>query len=149
MACPGARPAGLFVDRDGALLVPDWEAGRPIARFDPAAGSGENRRLRFELVDGSEAASTLARSTTGELWLGSDKGAFVLGQPKELRKDIGAVRFSEPGPDGVMWFSTQSERKDSIWRYDPTPHEVTRLRGRNLRTRMGCLRDRQEWFADC
>ncbi len=112
---PGAKPAALYLDRDGALLVADLDHG--IARFDPATAARE--RIRFELMPGSEPASALALSTTGELWLGGDKGAFVLGQPKESRKEIGAVRLAEPGRDGVMWFGTQAPAKSSIWRYEP------------------------------
>ncbi len=120
---PGARPADLYIDRDGALLVSDWEAGRPVARFDPGSTAGE--RIRFELLDGSGPASALARSTTGELWMGRDAGAFVLGQPDELGKAIGPVLVAEPGRDGVMWFVTESESKCSIWRYEPSSTPVS------------------------
>jgi hypothetical protein len=118
---PGANPAALYLDRDGALLVSDVETGRPVARFDPASGSGE--RIRFDLVDGSGSARALARSTTGELWIGRDAGAYIVGQPKESIKEIGRVQFAEPGRDGVMWFSTDSVAQnggDSIWRYEPS-----------------------------
>jgi signal transduction histidine kinase/DNA-binding response OmpR family regulator/ligand-binding sensor domain-containing protein len=115
---PGARPAALYVDRDGALLVSDWERDRPVARFKPTSTAGE--RIRFELLEGSGPASALARSTTGELWMGRDAGALIVGQPKETINDIGAVRFAEPGRDGVMWFATQKNNKDSVWRYEPS-----------------------------
>ncbi len=112
---PGADPATLYVDRDRSLLLSDWL--NPVARFDPGAAGGE--RIRFdELVLGSRAASALARSTPGELWMGRDDGVFVLGQPEESGKAIGAVRLAESGRDGVMWFGVQSG-KDSIWRYEP------------------------------
>ncbi|MEO8352919.1 MAG: response regulator, partial [Chthoniobacteraceae bacterium] len=114
---PGARPSDLYLDRDGALLVSDWEAGRPIARFDP--GSAADERIHFELIDGSGPASALARSSTGELWMGRDAGAFVLGQPDESGQAIGGVHVAEPGRKGVMWFGTESDRRCSIWRYEP------------------------------
>ena len=114
---PGARPAALYLDRDGALLISDSEAGRLVARFNPAATTGE--RIRFELVLGSGPARALARSTTGELWMGLDAGAFVLGRPDDSGKGIGAVPIAEPGRDGVMWFATQKDQKNSIWRYEP------------------------------
>ena len=115
---PGANPAALYLDHDGALLVSDWEAGRPIARFDPITATGE--RIRFELLKESAEASALARSTTGELWTGRDAGTLVLGQPAESGKAIGAVFLAEPGRDGVMWFGTQQAGKnDTIWRYEP------------------------------
>jgi ligand-binding sensor domain-containing protein len=76
---PGASPADLYVDRDGALLVSDFDAARPVARFDPSSNAGE--RIRFETMEGSGPATALARSTTGELWMGRDKGAFLLGHP--------------------------------------------------------------------
>jgi signal transduction histidine kinase/CheY-like chemotaxis protein/ligand-binding sensor domain-containing protein len=115
---PGARPAALYLDRDGALLVSDWEGGRPVARFDPATSGGE--RIRFDLVDDSGPASVLARSTTGELWMGRDAGALIVGQPKEAIREIGAVGYAEPGRDGVMWFGSRTEKKYSIWRYEPS-----------------------------
>jgi len=112
---PGAQPSALYLDRDGALLVGDWNSG--VARFDPASTAGE--RNRFELMNGSESSATLARSTTGELWLGNGGGPFVLGQPLESRKQIGQVIDSEPGPDGTMWFSVWVEGEFSIWRHEP------------------------------
>ena len=48
---PGANPADIYLDRDGALLVSDWEAGRSVARFNPGSTVGE--RIRFELLEGS------------------------------------------------------------------------------------------------
>ena len=115
---PGANPAALYLDRDGALLVSDLEAGRPVARLDPASTAGE--RIRFDLMEGSGPARALARSTTGELWVGGDKGAFVLGQPEESGKAIGAVQLAEPGIEGIMWFGTQSATNHSVWRYEPS-----------------------------
>jgi signal transduction histidine kinase/CheY-like chemotaxis protein/ligand-binding sensor domain-containing protein len=113
---PGARPTALYLDRDGALLVADEESRRPVARFDPASSAGG--RIRFEPVAGSDSAWTLARSTNGELWMGRDPGAFVVGQPDEAVKAIGSVHFADPGREGVMWFGTQSTTGDSIWRYE-------------------------------
>jgi signal transduction histidine kinase/DNA-binding response OmpR family regulator/ligand-binding sensor domain-containing protein len=116
---PGAHPTALYLDHDGALLVADGEAGRPVARFEPAPGAGE--RIRFELVEGSGPATALARSTTGGLWLGTEQGAFLAGQPKESGREIGLVHFAEPGRAGVMWFGTsQPAASDSIWRYEPS-----------------------------
>jgi signal transduction histidine kinase/DNA-binding response OmpR family regulator/ligand-binding sensor domain-containing protein len=112
---PGAQPSALYLDHDGALLVGDYNRG--AARFDPAATEGELNR--FELLERSEPTTTLARSTTGELWLGNVGGPFVLGQPLDSRKQIGRVIDSEAGPDGTMWFIIFAEREFSIWRYDP------------------------------
>jgi signal transduction histidine kinase/DNA-binding response OmpR family regulator/ligand-binding sensor domain-containing protein len=111
---PGARPSVLYVDHDGALLVADWDLG--IARFDPAAAA---ERIRFDLLPGSEAASALARSTTGDLWFGNDQGAFLLGQPQATREERGPVQLAEPGRDGAMWFSAGPSGAASIWRYEP------------------------------
>src|SRR5678815_2411057 len=108
----------LYVDRDGALLVSDFDAARPVARFDPSSNAGEG--IRFETMEGSGPATALARSTTGELWMGRDKGAFLLGHPDEAVKEIGVVGLAEPGLDGVMWFGVNDEKSDSIWRYEPS-----------------------------
>jgi signal transduction histidine kinase/DNA-binding response OmpR family regulator/ligand-binding sensor domain-containing protein len=112
---PGAQPSALYLDGDGALLVADWNRG--IARYDPATKLDE--RIRFEVLEGSEPASALARSSSGELWLGTDKNAFILQQPTELRKEIGTVLQVEPAPGGRMWFSSRSGQASSIWCYDP------------------------------
>ncbi len=109
---PGTRPSDLYVDRDGALLVADWDL--PMATFDPASAATE--RQRFAPVPNSSAASAMARSTTGELWYGTDQGAFIQGQPEEAGRAIGAVRLAAAGRDGVMWFGTVSGQTWSIWR---------------------------------
>ena len=120
---PGAKPTALYLDHDGALLVADWEAGRPVGRFDPASGAVD--RIHFELVEDSGPAIALARSTAGELWLGTEQGAFAVGQPKEFGREIGLVLFVEPGRGGVMWFGTaQSANQDSVWRYEPPAGET-------------------------
>ena len=106
---PGARPAALYLDRDGALLVSDWEAS------GPSRGSIQLRLLvsgiRFEMMEGSGPASALARSTTGELWMEATRGPSSRGSPMNRGKEIGAVQFAEPGLDGVMWFGTRRRQK--------------------------------------
>ncbi len=112
---PGTRTSDIYVDRDGALLAADWDL--PMARFDPAsAATGRNR---FAPVENSSAASVLACSTTGELWCGTDQGAFVLGQPDATGRAIGAVRLAAAGRDGAMWFGSLSAKNWSIWYREP------------------------------
>jgi len=113
----GTRPQVLHVDRDGALLVSDVDRGQPIVRFDPASAATD--RLRFAPVENSRPAYALARATTGELWFGTDSGAYILGQPEEAGQTIGAVRLAAAGRDGVMWFGTLAANTYSIWRREP------------------------------
>ena len=114
---PGTRPSSFGMDRNGALLVADWDAARPIARFDPA--SAATARSRFEPLENSHGASVLARSTTGEIWYGTEKGAFLLGQPQEMGREIGNVTHAEAGRDGAMWFGVAKNSAWSVWRYEP------------------------------
>ena len=70
-------------------------------------------------MEKSPAARRVARSTTGELWIGTDLGVFVLGQEEKSGKAIGKVQQAVAGRDGVMWFVVGDEAKGSIWRYEP------------------------------
>ena len=98
---PGNNPNTLCTDRDGSLLVGDWSA--PIARYRPEPGTGN--RPRFQIVEGSGPASALARSTTGDLWFGEDRGARILGEKSpSVDWTIGAVRLAQAGENGTVWF---------------------------------------------
>ena len=109
---PGSTPATLFVDTDGSLLVGSWRD--PIARYRPSSIPGD--RPQFEVLDGSPPASALARSSTGDLWVGSDAGARPLEADVPLAEEItGPVSLARAGPNGVMWFGGPG---NGVWRYD-------------------------------
>jgi signal transduction histidine kinase/DNA-binding response OmpR family regulator/ligand-binding sensor domain-containing protein len=113
----GTQP-NLHVDRDGALLVADYS--QPMVRFDPA--SAEAGQVRFAPVTNSVAASALARSTTGDLWVGTRQGAYVLDQPETVGRAIGELSYVAAGRDGVMWFARHHGGPNwSLWRRDPEP----------------------------
>ncbi len=98
---PGVQPVAVFVDTDGALLVGDNNA--PVGRYAVSAGAGE--RIRFEPLEGSVGSYALARSATGELWYGTDKGAYRLGQTPTPEQDIGPVPRMRAATNGHLWFS--------------------------------------------
>ena len=116
---PGARPAALYLDRDGALLVSDWEAGRPVARFDPAATAGE--RIRFELVEGPDRPRRWRARRRVSFGWAATTGPSSMGQPDESRQ--GDRRGSARGA-GSRWRDVvrhrDRTRSDSIWRYEPS-----------------------------
>jgi signal transduction histidine kinase/DNA-binding response OmpR family regulator/ligand-binding sensor domain-containing protein/protocatechuate 3,4-dioxygenase beta subunit len=124
---PGGAAAQLFTDADGSLLVADTNA--PIARYAPgsagAAGiagipAGE-ARPRFTILEGSQPAYALARSSLGELWYGTGNGAFRLGRPPISDQDQGGVGLIKPATNGVMWFGLfRGTRGTGIVRYDGT-----------------------------
>src|SRR5262249_40043201 len=72
----GSQATTLYTDTDGSLLIGDGDAG--VARYALTGERGE--RFRFSLLENAPVASALARSTSGELWYGTDKGAYRLGK---------------------------------------------------------------------
>ncbi len=115
---PGSYPVTLYTDTDGSLLVGD--AALPgVARYAPSDAGGE--RPRFTLLEGFDfPVFSLARSSSGELWYGAEKGAYRLGRPAIPGQDMGIVLQVRPATNGVIWFMTRSQRNDGIWRYDGT-----------------------------
>ena len=61
----------------------------------------------------------MARSSTGDLWIGIAKGVSILGEP-DAGKDIGYTQFIRAGTDGTLWFDAQAPdgNRQSIWRHD-------------------------------
>ena len=113
----GSQATTLYTDTDGSLLVGDGEAG--VARYAPTGVRGE--RPRFSLLENAPAASALARSASGELWYGTDKGAYRLGRPATPEQDIGIVTLTRAATNGVMWFGLRDERVPrGLARYDGT-----------------------------
>jgi signal transduction histidine kinase/CheY-like chemotaxis protein/ligand-binding sensor domain-containing protein len=112
---PGTDVTSLHVDRDGALLVGDQTAA--IGRFDPAAQKGGIPR--FEPLPESGPVRSMARSSTGDLWIGTAKGVSILGEP-DGGKEIGYTQFIRAGTDGTTWFDAQTadEVRQTIWRQD-------------------------------
>jgi signal transduction histidine kinase/CheY-like chemotaxis protein len=115
---PGERPSVLYRDTSGDVLFGDWESRRPFARYRPSEQE-KGERLRLETAEEGRAVSALARSSTGELWFGTDKGAFVLGD--EVRgREIPSVWNIVPGPDGIMYFCGWLPNLPKVlWRYNP------------------------------
>jgi len=111
----GSVPSSLLVDTNGVLLVGDGSAS--VSRYDPAAAPGE--RPRFESLPGSTAATMLARSSTGDLWMGSDNGVAILGQTLGPSANIGSIQMGRAAADGVMWFCNYANGA-GVWRYDGT-----------------------------
>ncbi len=109
---PGSQPTTLFLDTDGSLLIGDVNA--PVGRYAASAEIGE--RIRFEPIEGSVGNFALARSATGELWYGTDKGAYRLGQTRTPEQDIGGVALIRAATNGVLWFDAGA----GLTRYDGT-----------------------------
>ena len=97
---PGGNPTTLVTDSDGSLLVGDGEAA--VARYAPNNPLGV--RPKFTMLESSGPANTLARSATGDLWYGTDKGAYRFGRPPTPDHDIGRVLLAKAAANGVMWF---------------------------------------------
>ena len=96
---PGAAPASLFVDKDGALLVSDTAAA--VARWQPTAGVAP----KFEIMEGTFPAQALARSASGDLWFGNTRGVWRYGESGPSGNSaIGGVWCIEAAPNGAMWF---------------------------------------------
>jgi signal transduction histidine kinase/CheY-like chemotaxis protein/ligand-binding sensor domain-containing protein len=108
----GGYATTLYVDTDGSLLVGD--AGAGVARYLPTRESGE--RPKFSVVDGMPLAYALARSSSGELWYGTDKGVARLGKSPTIGQDIGVVTTIKAATNGIMWFDS----RQGITRYDGT-----------------------------
>jgi PAS domain S-box-containing protein len=107
---PGTSASAMLVDADGSLLVTDSRA--PAARFHPP-GAPSSERPRFEVVDGSLPARTLARATNGDLWFGGDRGVWRLGETEPNPGiNLTRARFSAAGRDGAVWFAASN----SVWR---------------------------------
>ena len=117
---PGERPSVLYRDTSGDLLFGDWDSRRPFSRYRPSQQE-KDKPLRLETVEEGRAVSALARSSTGDLWYGTDKGAFVLGD--EVRgRELPPVGNLLPGPDGVMYcVGSVSTSERVLWRYTPSP----------------------------
>ena len=109
---PGTFVSSLHLDKDGSLWVGDY--GAPVARLE--SRGIEAGGARFAPVPESGPVSVLARSTTGGLWYGSEKGAFILGQPETSGQAVGEISYAEAGPDGGMWFAGSK----GIWRALPS-----------------------------
>jgi len=120
---PGTSASALLVDTDGALLVADARA--PVARFSPP-NTLSAERPRFEIMGETQPAAALARSASGELWFGGDRGVWRRGDP-ELRADarFPGVRFAAAGSDGAVWFASD----DGVRRFDGMKFERFSIRG--------------------
>ncbi|MCW5554051.1 MAG: response regulator [Verrucomicrobiae bacterium] len=110
----GGNPSTLYTDTDGALLVGDWETVG-VARYAP--GEIPGARPRFTALEGiTSLVSTLGRSTSGELWFGTEKGASRLGGAPVPGQEIGDVRLVRAATNGVLWFN----QGNAVVRYDGT-----------------------------
>jgi signal transduction histidine kinase/CheY-like chemotaxis protein/ligand-binding sensor domain-containing protein/protocatechuate 3,4-dioxygenase beta subunit len=114
----GGQATTLYTDTDGSLLVGDAEAG--MARYTPMGEPGE--RPRFSLLDNTTATYALARSTSGELWYGTEKGAYRLGHQPTTEQEIGFVSVARAATNGVLWFNSYGKNNSaaSLVRFDGT-----------------------------
>jgi len=111
----GAPLNALFVDTNRDLLV--TASGSPIARFRPSTNS---LRPSFTILDGSEEANAVARSSRGELWFTRTNGAFQLGQTRTTFGAVGNLFEIAAGTNGVMWFAESGEKRTGLWRLSGT-----------------------------
>jgi signal transduction histidine kinase/CheY-like chemotaxis protein len=114
----GNAATTLYTDTDGSLLVGDGEAG--VARYAPTGERGE--RPKFSLLENAPAASALARSTSGELWYATEKGAYRLGHPPTTEQEIGRISVARAATNGVLWFNSYNNNNFAagVVRFDGT-----------------------------
>jgi signal transduction histidine kinase/CheY-like chemotaxis protein/ligand-binding sensor domain-containing protein len=115
----GSATTVLYTDADGSLLVGDGEAG--VARYTPTA-AGENRP-RFSLLENAPAAYALARSSSGELWYASEKGAHRLGHQPTTEQEVGRISVARAATNGVLWFNSYNYNNNNaagLVRFDGT-----------------------------
>jgi signal transduction histidine kinase/CheY-like chemotaxis protein/ligand-binding sensor domain-containing protein len=108
----GTGVSSLLAERDGSMLVGDARAA--VSKYTPSTRPGE--RGRFETIENSGAASTLARAKSGQLWFGTAKNSGAATNIAAA-KPLGPARLSRAAADGAVWFIThegQLARHDGI-----------------------------------
>ncbi|HSU56587.1 MAG TPA: response regulator, partial [Candidatus Dormibacteraeota bacterium] len=95
-------------------------SGSPIARFHSPTNSVNSSRPSFTILDGSEEANAVARSSNGELWSTSAEGAFRIGRTRSTAGPMGNLHENKAGTNGVMWFAERGEKRTGLWRASGT-----------------------------